>query len=214
MRKISIINAFLILVLFLAVRLIEPLASFIDVPLISVQAWIYSIQLFIITLLMAPIIKRHIQRFNTSKKQNLFYLILGVILFILILGFGRWLSIDFPLVINESIIKSGIGNLLLYLFSCILLSILEILVYKALTDRLSISYAEGPIIILSGLLFFLFNVIAFMPLSITMFPSYALTLIPLGCIIAYLYNQTTTLIIPQISLVIAILLFNCALLVL
>lgn len=214
MKKISIINVFLILLLFLGVRLTDPLASLIDVPLISIQAWVYSIQLSIITLLMAPIIKRHIHRFNTSKKQNLFYLILGVILFILILGFGHWLAIDFPLEISESIIESGIGTIFLYLFSCIILSILEILVYKALTDRLSISYAEGPIIVLSGILFFLFNVIAFMPPSITMFPSYALTLIPLGCIIAYLYNQTTTLIIPQVSLVIAILLFNCSLLIL
>lgn len=130
-------------------------------------------------------------------------------MYLFALAIANRLTTNFPLIITGDLIDQGLGYISLFFLTFIFILIhILISIYKALTDRLSIAHVEGPTIVISALLFAAINVAAFMPLNITIFPVYFLSFLTFGLFTAYLYNQTSTLVIPEIAFICASLLFN------
>ncbi len=209
MKRMSITNCLLIVILFLALRLSQPLSVLLNINLLTVSTWMISLIALLIALLMGPVIQRHIKRLFHQPSTTLMFYLIGVAVFFTLL-YGTAI-VNFPSPFNILSQMSTLdltGKLLALLAVTILLPFVETTVYKALTDRMSIAYNEIPTILLSALLFGLINCLALMPLDISIFPVYFLVCSGFGLIIAYIYNQTTSLAIVEMALSLAILIFH------
>lgn len=209
MKKMSITNCLLVVLLFISLRLSEPLSNLLNVSYLTVSVWLLSLVALLNCLLMGPVIQRHIRRvIHHSNITIMFYLIGTAVFFCLLYGTAL---VNFPSPFNilaDMAQLSFSSKLLCLLAVVVLLPFVETTVYKALTDRLPIAYNEIPTIILSALLFGLINCLALMPLDLMVFPVYFLVCSGFGLIIAYIYNQTTSLMVSEMALSLAIFIFH------
>ena len=209
MKTLSILNVLLILIIFISSRFIPNIAALLDMPEYFFACFYFTLISLLLSLLMAPIIIRHLTRYRKTHYSQRFYIILGTSLNIVTLALAVQFKVNLPFIVTNDIASIGLWHILLFglSFNIILIHI-ETMIYKALTDRLSIAHVEGPTIVISALLFALTNVLAFMPFTLQLFPAYFISFFAIGLIMAYLYNQTNTLVVSQISLTIAVLLCN------
>ena len=213
MKRMSITNCLLIVLLFLALRLSQPLATLLNVNLHTASTWMISLVALLTALLMGPVIQRHIKRLFHQPGTTIMFYLIGVAVFFTLLYGTAIVNFPSPFNILEQITTLDLtGKLLALLAVTILLPFVETTVYKALTDRMPIAYNEIPTLLLSALLFGFINCLALMPLDIAIFPIYFLVCTGFGLIIAYIYNQTTSLAVAEMALSLAILIFHIGIL--
>lgn len=205
----SIPNCFVIIVLFLLVRLAQPIAALLNVDQLSASAWLLSAIALAMVILMGPVLQRHIKRVVNQPGIALLFYLVGTAIFFTLLFTSAYIDLSSPFNIVADLAKMGLSEKLMGLLCvAVLLPFIETAVYKALTDRMPIAYNEIPTMILSGLMFSLVNCLALMPLDISLFPLYFLLNALYGFAIAYLYNQTTSLMVPEMALSLAIIIFH------
>lgn len=208
MKRLSLFNCLFIVVIILSSRIIVPLLTMVIYNDTVVRAWVYSLIALVVSFLMAPIVKRHFRRYKSSKKQQMLYFIMGLVAFIALFYLYSNI-IPNALFYITSLTTTSVVDYLAFIISMILIfPILEIYGYKALTDRIKITYAELPGLIISSLLFTLFNFLLITPFTFESLIPYLSLFFFLGLIIAYLYNQTTTLIIPLFLCTFSLLIVN------
>ena len=209
MKRMSIPNCLLIVLLFVALRLSEPLSNLLNVSELTVSVWLLSLIALVNCLLMGPVIQRHIRRVLLHSKITIMFYLIGTAVFFCLLYGTALVGFPSPFnIVSDMAHLPLTSKLLLLLAICVLLPFVETTVYKALTDRLPIAYNEVPTMLLSALLFGLVNCLALMPLNLMLFPIYFLVCSGFGLVIAYIYNQTTSLMVSEMALSLAIFLFH------
>lgn len=204
----SLLLTGIIVIIYLSQPLLISLMMKVIENKVVVSCWAYSLISLLFTLFLGPIVKRHLTRFKSSKKQYLIFILIGTICFSFLLYIASLFMQNFMLLVNSYQPLDNTYALLTLLIVSICLPYILICIYKAVTDRIKINYTELPVIILSALLFTLMTLIYFYTNSLYRLPIYLLINLFFGLVIAYLYNQSTTLVIPYISLVIATIIVN------